>query len=537
MSDDSNRGILRHSEKNPPPGSDGLGSIDLTKGVSVTFVLSIDSDQLRAEADAVARKAICERKYYTPDELKRKYPPDPNGVTAVEVLARKHKLDLVPASPGDRLRHVIVPAAKARDLFRVERTWFPFENGGAFRGTTGRISFDSGDLSAAQIDGLRGVFGSFSQSRATGNSIAGIDPVRTSFEQVQPVLPKDLKGDHQTIGILEFGGSLSDADLPRILGVERVSQRVHVVTPKAFVPTRGVEFTREAAVDGQIVTGLLPHASVVFYSLPDNEQGWIIGLQHILFEDSHHPEVLSISWGYPELRTHGGSWQWTSGAIHTIEDLFASAVLLGTTVCCSSGDSGPGGWPPGVNYPASSPYVLGCGGTMFNGQEVVWCNGQGSSGGGISDMIPRPSWQDPGRIKVTVDDLQRPKSSLDGRRLPDVAANALFSSVSYGYVWGTSVAAPRWAALIAAANQAIQRRVNLSAGNITALFYDESTGLQSSCNDVVSGNNAWPPHTGHCYRASSGWNACTGWGSPRANEVIDALVQNALSPDHRKSWS
>jgi kumamolisin len=501
--------------------------IDSKEALSVSFVLPIDSGRLRADADAMARTPIFARRYYTPAELQQKYPPDPVGVLAVEDFARVHKLNLMDAKPSDRIRQVTVPIGKAIDLFGADLKRLK-DHGRVSCGPAGCVSFVS-EQCAARIEGTQSALGLEHRFQRAGNSIGEDEPMGAP-RQVQPILPPDLNGDNQTIGILEFGDSLSDADLPKVLGIESAIPRVHVVTPKPFVPTRGIEFTREAAVDVQVVRGLLPQASVVFYCLPDTEEGWVIGLKHILFEDSHQPKVLSISWGYPELQPHGSGRQWTAGSIEVIEDLLACSVLLGVTVCCSSGDNGPGGWPPRVTYPASSPYVLSCGGTMFNGQEVVWCNVRGSSGGGVSDIIPRPAWQDPGKIKVTGEDIERPTGSLDGRRVPDVAANAMFSSVNFGYVWGTSVAAPRWAALIAAANQAIERRVNRSAGNITALFYDESSGLQNSLNDIVGGNNAWPPNTGHCYRASCQWDACTGWGSPKAGELIDALVRNASLP-------
>src|SRR5260370_37169831 len=79
------------------------------------------------------------------------------------------------------------------------------------------------------------------------------------------------------------------------------------------------------------------------------------------------------------------------------------AASLGVTVCCASGDRGSGdGVTDGfahADFPASSPSVLGCGGTHLEGSgatitsEVVWNSSIGASGGGVSNAFSRPSWQ------------------------------------------------------------------------------------------------------------------------------------------------
>ena len=81
-----------------------------------------------------------------------------------------------------------------------------------------------------------------------------------------------------------------------------------------------------------------------------------------------------------------------------------SAAALGITITVASGDSGSSDGENGnnVDFPASSPHVLGCGGTTLtasNGQrqsEVVWndqASGGGATGGGVSTVFPLPTWQ------------------------------------------------------------------------------------------------------------------------------------------------
>ena len=110
-----------------------------------------------------------------------------------------------------------------------------------------------------------------------------------------------------------------------------------------------------------------------------------------------------------------------------------------------------------VDFPASSPHTLAVGGTMLYGDtDVVWWQSPGertgsaggSTGGGVSVVFPRPSWQD---VQITSIN----PGSIDGRVVPDVAALAgppFYDLIFMGQDQpngGTSAATPLWAALIA----------------------------------------------------------------------------------------
>ena len=103
-----------------------------------------------------------------------------------------------------------------------------------------------------------------------------------------------------------------------------------------------------------------------------------------------------------------------------------SAAALGITITVASGDNGSsdGGSGNNVDFPASSPHVLGCGGTELtaaNGviqQEIVWNDqpqGGGASGGGVSSVFPIP----PGRRTPTSpapNQRRRTRRTRRGRR-------------------------------------------------------------------------------------------------------------------------
>src|SRR5262249_34441761 len=212
--------------------------------------------------------------------------------------------------------------------------------------------------------------------------------------------------------------------------------------------------------------------------------------------------------------------------LDAFEEVLREAAVLGVTVCCSAGDYGASSefldgraW---VEYPASSPYALACGGTTLCSRggtiisEVVWNKAAQflqATGGGISQVFPLPAWQH----SADVPDSVNPGGGR-GRGVPDVAANA---DPVTGYlvqvhgrttvICGTSAGAPLWAALIARINQSLGRPV----GYINPYLY-QSVEHHRAFNDIVFGGNG-------VYAARKGWDACTGWGSPNGTGLLYAL--------------
>ena len=115
-----------------------------------------------------------------------------------------------------------------------------------------------------------------------------------------------------------------------------------------------------------------------------------------------------------------------------------------------------------VDYPASSPYVLGCGGTSITldagrtkiVDEVVWNSGRHGTGGGISTLYVVPAFQSGVSLPDSLNDGKQ------GRGVPDVAA-AAGETNGYRIVLGksevvnsgTSAVAPLWGAFIALVNE------------------------------------------------------------------------------------
>jgi kumamolisin len=235
----------------------------------------------------------------------------------------------------------------------------------------------------------------------------------------------------------------------------------------------------------------------------------------------NRPSVVSISWGGPES-------SWTPQAMTTMDEAFQSAAALGVTVCCAAGDDGStDGVTDGLNhvdFPASSPYALACGGTRLIASgstissETVWnelATDGGATGGGISDFFALPTWQAGAKVPPSANPGHR-----IGRGVPDVAGDA---DPATGYVTrvdgqpdvigGTSAVAPLWAGLIARINQ----RLKTPVGYANPLLYGEAAKA-GAFHDITSGNNG-------AYNAGQGWDACSGLGTP-----IGAAILSALTP-------
>jgi kumamolisin len=208
-----------------------------------------------------------------------------------------------------------------------------------------------------------------------------------------------------------------------------------------------------------------------------------------------------------------------------LDEAFQAAAAMGITVCVASGDDGSSdGVNDGANhvdFPASSPYALACGGTRLQASdgkiasETVWNDGVhgGATGGGVSRFFELPPWQK--GLKVF---NKRKASPLKMRGVPDVSGNG---DPDTGYkirvdgtdaiIGGTSAVAPLWAGLIARINSITGTPI----GYINPRLYKHGKALH----DIQQGNN------GH-YSAGPHWDACSGLGSPNGMKLKSALARN-----------
>ena len=236
------------------------------------------------------------------------------------------------------------------------------------------------------------------------------------------------------------------------------------------------------------------------------------------------------------------SWGWSDGPDVTTENIFLQMAAQGQSFFNASGDSAAftvgSGSVNGVDNPAvtgspsSSPNITQVGGTTLtmNGtgasyaSETVWNSGDGSgSSGGISSFYSLPTWQQ--GINTTANN-----GSPTNRNIPDVALTAYNVHVRYNNggsltVGGTSVAAPLWAGFMALANQqaAAAGRAAIGFANPSIYLLAKGTNYASYFNDVTVGDN-FSSVSPTNYPATTGYDLCTGWGTPKGTNLINALV-------------
>jgi len=377
--------------------------------------------------------------------------------------------------------------------------------------------------------------------------------IRTAYG-VAPLIDAGYAGKGQTVVIIDsFGSPTAYQDLQTFdagygLPDPPSFQQLAPFGSVPFDPTSADQlgWAEETSLDVQWAHAMAPAASIIVLTSPVSETQGVQGLPEFLkleqyALDHRLGKIISQSWGTTEntLFTPAGKKVLTA-----FQNLYERAADSHVTVFASSGDAGTGNpdvngntYPfPTVGFPASSPWVTAVGGTSLyadlNGNyqsETVWNDGVGSAtGGGISQYFKEPNFQK--------DNLPAATQTLLGghRGLPDISYAAdpntgvpvylgfLPNRVGRFYVFGgTSAGSPQWAGIIADANQSAGH----SLGFLNTALYrlGSSKSAAYSFNDITVGNNAQPPIAG--YNATPGWDAATGWGTPKTVGLVLNLIK------------
>ncbi len=470
--------------------------------------------------DEVGRQPLRERRFLTRREFAARYGAARKDLAAIEEFARAHGLRVRQASAARRSVVLAGPAARMQDAFSTRLSRYRSPEGD-YRGRSGHLH-----VPAAVAPAIEAVLGLDDRPQATADCRAvprerAEQAEKTSFTPPRVAelydFPRRLDGSGQRIAVLELGGGFRRSHLQRYFTkLGKPLPKISAVSVDGFRNRPGVNHSAdgEVVLDIEVIGAIAPGAEQLVYFAPPSDRGFLDAVTTALF-DPRGPSILSISWGQAEA-------EWTEQGRHALDQAFRAAALLGITVCAASGDNG---WTDGVagrvahvDYPASSPHVLACGGTRLavtgDGiDEVVWNDHDGNStGGGVSSLYGVPEWQKTARIPPSVN-----AGATAGRGVPDVAGNAdphsgwlVGDGVDDHPFGGTSAVAPLWAALVAQLNQHLGTR----SGFINPLLYELD---RSVFNDVPKGGNGG-------YRARRGaWDACTGHGTPRGRALIDAL--------------
>jgi kumamolisin len=518
------KNALAGSERQTLPGARVVGKANPDERFEVSLILRRRAPEA-FRASVAAAVAGDRSRRVRHEDFGAQFGADPNDIVTLRAFAAQYGLAVVHEAQERRTVILSGTAAQFSRAFGIELDVFE-QDTGTYRGRTGPIFLP--DALKGVVEAVLGLDNRPQakphlrvRSPRSGVTPASA-PAQTSYSPTDVAALYGFPagaGQGQCIGIIELGGGYRPADLqtyfaklvPAAPTVTAVS-----VDHGANSPTGNSNGPDgEVMLDIEVVGAIAPAASIVVYFAPNTDAGFLDAITTAIHDTTNKPSVISISWG-------GSESNWTAQAMTAFDEAFQAAATLGITVCIASGDDGS---TEGVNdgknhvdFPASSPYALGCGGTSLqvaNGKisaEVVWNDGAGggATGGGVSSFFPLPAWQ-----AGLVETSGTTSTALPMRGVPDVSGDAdpdtgydVLVDGSGVVIGGTSAVAPLWAGLLA--------RINAIAGTAAGYINPQLYATPAALNDIVQGNNG-------AFSASPGWDACTGLGSPNG-QAITALL-------------
>ena len=306
-------------------------------------------------------------------------------------------------------------------------------------------------------------------------------------------------GSSVTIGLAEFSAYTASAVANYNTKYSLGATAASVV--KVDGGTTDTSGSVEDELDIEVDYALAPKATIKVYEAPNSDAGEVA--LYAAFVSNDVP-VVSTSWGEPETEEDN---------LSSDDADFKEAAAQGESIYAASGDSGAddNGSSLSVDYPASDPYVSGVGGTNLTVTSGAWKSetGWSDSGGGASTEWSTPSFQ------TSV-------NSTGHREVPDVSAAGgnnspwnIDADGTYESVWGTSAAAPNWAAFTADYDSAAAALGKAKFGFADSEIYTVagSSLYKTVFHDVTSGNNGG-------YSAKAGYDEVTGWGSYNGSAFI-----------------
>ena len=516
----SNRVTLKGSEREPLAGAHAIGATDPHQLIEISVILKNRQPLVLSE----------NRKILTHAEFAQQHGADPADIESIRKFAAEFGLQFLERGDEVERRTVTLAgtAAAMERAFSVELRDYEHPEG-SYRGRTGAIQ-----VPEEYAAGIQGVFGLDDRAVAkphyryhTERGAFGARAASVSYSPAQVADAYDFPqgpATGQTIGIIELGGGYRPADLTayfKSLGLENPSIKTVSVDHGKNRPSTANSADGEVMLDIEVAAAVAQGANIVVYFTPNTDQGFQDALSTAIHDQLNRPSVISISWGGPEST-------WTQAAMESMDQIAAEGAALGVSITVAAGDSGSSDGVSDnqnhVDFPASSPHVLACGGTNLAASgstiqsETVWNDGSqgGATGGGYSTVFARPSWQ-----AAVVTQTFRGVPDVAGDADPESGYNMRVDGKNM-VVGGTSAVAPLWAGLIALLNA----KLNTRLGFVNPQLYgmNQSAGFH----DITNGNNG-------AFSARPGWDACTGLGSPDGAGLLASLQSSSAAQSAQTS--
>lgn len=515
---ESKKHPVRGSERKPMAGAHEVAPVNPEEEVQVTVVLR------RRVATPTVAEHPARRAYRSREEYGAIHGADPNDIAQLEAFAHEYGLTVVSTNPAARTVVLSGSADQMHKAFDVQLAHYDVPDQKLkYRGRTGPVQ-----LPETIHPLVMAVLGFDNRPVAKPHLRTSARAVGASYTPVEVAalyrFPTDVTGAGQTIGIIELGGGYRSADLKSYFkGLKLVTPKVSAVSVGGARNKPGSDADGEVMLDIEVAGAVANGAKIAVYFAPNTDQGFHDAIAQSVHDATRKPSVVSISWGGPED-------SWTAQAREAMDAALEDAAAVGVTVTVAAGDDGSSDGikdnHPHVDFPASSPYALACGGTRLTvatgntAQEQVWNElkqNEGATGGGVSAFFALPDYQKNAAVPP------QPTTQFKGRGVPDVSGDA---DPTTGYqvrvdgksqvIGGTSAVAPLWAGLIALLNQ----KAGHSLGFVNPLLYQLSA---KDFLDVKTGNNG-------AFKAKAGWDACTGLGSPNGQALASAFAKAAGLP-------
>ena len=318
-----------------------------------------------------------------------------------------------------------------------------------------------------------------------------------------------LTGSGQTVGLVEFDGYYANDITSYESQAGLAAVPLQNVLLNHFRGTPGAQ-NAEVALDIEMAISMAPGLSkVIVY------EGTGVNTVLNRIATDNLAKQISASWGY--------------GINSTTEAIFQQYAAQGQSFFNASGDSDA--YSGAVSPPADDPNITIVGGTTLTtdglgawASETTWNWGGGQgTGGGISTAYVIPNWQQ--GIGMSAN-----QGSTTMRNLPDVSLTAdnvwvIYNNGAGGAFGGTSCAAPLWAAFTALVNQQASSHGKGAVGFVNPAIYAVGKGANYAAlfHDITTGNNT-SSTSPNAFFAVSGFDLCTGWGSPSGLGLINALA-------------
>ena len=290
----------------------------------------------------------------------------------------------------------------------------------------------------------------------------------------------------------------SAAGLPALTsGQFTVYNQNGATSPLPATPPTSDDWTLEESLDVDMVSAICPLCKIDLVEAT-NDSGNGLYVAENTAATTLGAKYISNSWGGSETST----------------DLTYDSEYFGHSGVVYTASAGDNSYNAGVIYPATSPNVVGVGGTSLSTAsnargwtEKVWyTNSNEGTGSGCSSNEPQPSWQ---KAVSSLAAACSHKVDNDVAADADPATGAAVYDTSNGNggwneVGGTSQSSPMIAAVFALAGNN-GNGGNNAADSIythTGNLYDVTTGSNGSCSSSI------------LCTAATGYDGPTGWGTP-----------------------